>query len=507
MTGLSLIFLIVSILFTLPVLIIGYYYLVQFFCALRYPRSHLPSFFRLEHFPLVSILIATYNEKYVIQRSLDALKNIDYPREKIQLIIADDSTDETQAIIDEKCEELRCLGLDISVSRRPSRTNFKSGALNQVSNLLRGDYVFLLDSDSVVPSEALQKGLSVFMTRSDISFISFRVGHYNREESLITRLYALPLDLGDTLGKMGAYLMNLPFSFQGGFVLISKSSLEEVGYWSNSTIVEDADLSCKLYVAGKKGIYLSDVKILSEDPPSFNVWKKQTARVVQGWAKCLINHSKTILRAEKMSRWNKMVLLLALLSPVASLSWIVTNFISSFSIVAGISTAETSIFSNPVYIAVVSTPGVAILIAAIFALHVQRIMTPRNLALIPFLPYVGLFMLTTNSVGFINSLLGQTGFFYRTPKRGQYRNEESTEYLRTTQPGMIGIVEIALSSAALVLSILVLTHGVLFLALSLFCYSVLTLKSMNLTVRERGKKRENERSETVVAPPIIAQSK
>ncbi|TMH94767.1 glycosyltransferase, partial [Candidatus Bathyarchaeota archaeon] len=111
---------------------------------------------------LVSILIAAYNEKFVIGRTLDTIKSLDYPARKIQVIIADDSTDDTTNVIDKKVGELNSSGIVTLVSRRNNREGFKSGALNHAAPLLRGEYVLLLDADSTVTPGSLSRGLAAF---------------------------------------------------------------------------------------------------------------------------------------------------------------------------------------------------------------------------------------------------------------------------------------------------------------------------------------------------------
>ena len=493
----------ISIAFTLPVLVVSYFYAIEFFNALRYPRNISPDDSELKDHPKVSILIATYNEKNVIEGSLDAIKAIDYPHVKLQLVVADDSTDETRIIVDRKCDELRRCGIDVAISRRDSRTHFKSGALNYASRLLNGEFVLLLDADSVVPSDVLVKGLGTFLARPSISFVSYRVGHYNRNQNLTTQLYALTLDVGDTLGKMGAYAMNLPFSFQGGFTLITRYALERVGYWSSGTIVEDADLSCKLYESGMQGIYLSNTSILSEDPQSLGVWKKQTARVAQGWAKCLTKHFRRILTSKDLSFGRRLALIFGLLSPIASLSWIVVNFMSALAVVSGSNASEASIFSNPAYVALITAPGIIILAAAMYALYVQGIMTSRNLLLIPLLSYVGFFMLTSNSIGFMSGLCGRTGHFFRTPKYGSSAKTGASRYSINSSIDMTFLIESVLSAAALFLSILVLIDGVWLLSLSLFAFSALTLRSMSLPAALKIETYDaEERATTVIVPTI-----
>ncbi|TMI35214.1 glycosyltransferase, partial [Candidatus Bathyarchaeota archaeon] len=137
----------ISLAFSIPGLLFSYYSVILFLSTFRYPRS-------LPEGPLpgdpsfVSILIATFNEKFVIANTLEAIKSLDYPRDKLLVVIADDSFDETVEVIDKKLLELNSLGIQSVVSRRKGRAGFKSGALNYVVPLLKGDYVLLLDADS-----------------------------------------------------------------------------------------------------------------------------------------------------------------------------------------------------------------------------------------------------------------------------------------------------------------------------------------------------------------------
>ena len=213
----------------MPGLLFSYYSVILFLSTFRYPKS-LGDEPPLRETPIVSILIATFNEKFVVANTLDALKSLDYPRDKLQVVVADDSSDETVDVIDGKLFELNNLGIHALVSRRKGRAGFKSGALNQTAPLLKGDFVLLLDADSTVKPDVLKRGLNAASHDPRIGFVSFRVGHYNREQNLTTRLFALQQDQGDTVAKMGAYSIDAPYSFQGGFVLVSMAVLREVGF-------------------------------------------------------------------------------------------------------------------------------------------------------------------------------------------------------------------------------------------------------------------------------------
>lgn len=503
---LSFFFLLISLTFSIPVLVISYYFLIQFLSALRYPRTLGLEYSPMDTHPLVSVLIATYNERSVIERTLDAVEHVDYPHGRIQVIVADDSDDETREVIDRKLDALRHRGMEAVVSRRENRRGFKSGALNLASRFLKGDYVLLLDADSTVPKDVLTRGLGALKNDPSLSFVSYRVGHYNREQNLSTRLFALSQDTGDVFSKMGAYSLDLPFSLQGGFALISAQDLKQVGYWGDDTIVEDADLSVKLYTAGKRGIYLSDLKIMSEDPPTLGVWKKQAARVSQGWAFCARNRFYEILNTPRLSKSKRAALLIGLLAPFASLSWIVVNFLSALSIVLRIDEPANSIFSNPVYVGIVAVPGFSLIGSALYVLHVQRILTLRNITIIPLLSYSSLGMITANSIGFLNGILGKSGFFFRTPKTGL--NNWERQYSLSPKLDRTSIAEGVIAVAALILCISVLRDGVWFLGFSLLAFGALTLKSMHLSqlfsqgsrpYQTRLQQESREKSELAVA--------
>jgi cellulose synthase/poly-beta-1,6-N-acetylglucosamine synthase-like glycosyltransferase len=471
----------VSLAFSLPVLAYTYYTLILFFSSLLYPRPFIAEDGQPTDYPHVSILIATYNEKFVIGRTLDALRRLNYPHDKLHVIVADDSTDETREIIQRNVEELNLLGISAVVSWRENRSGYKGGALNHAVGLLKGDYVLLLDADSLVPTDALVRGLTAFERREALAFVSYRVGHYNRNQNLVTRLYALTIDAGDALTKMGSYRLDTPFSFQGGFTLVSTAAIKDAGYWSNDTIVEDADLSCRLFALGLKGIYLSDVSIVGEDPPSLEVWKKQMSRVAQGWAGCVRRLWRTIITAPRLSSGRKIALLLTLISPFSSLSWIVVTFISALAIVLGIGTPADSIFANPIYIALVSIPLLAVFGGAIIALRAQKILTAGNLILIPLISYGTYSMLTAISIGFLSGVSGKKGSFFRTPKAGDESTPGENGYFRALKPDRTTITEGALAIFAILLALLVALRGTWFLALALAGFGALTLRSMSLS--------------------------
>jgi cellulose synthase/poly-beta-1,6-N-acetylglucosamine synthase-like glycosyltransferase len=499
----SLVVALVTLAFSIPVFALEYYWVFLLGSSVKYPRDLGRDEVRLDRYPIVSILIATFNERYVIERSLEAIKSLDYPKDKLQVVVADDSNDQTIEIIDEKVRDLNRSGIMALVSRRPTREAFKCGALNKGMEKVVGEYVLLLDADSIISPDTVTKGIDTMENHPRASFVSFRYGHYNRNYNLVTQLFALTQDIGDTLSKMGAYRIDAPFSLQGGFTLVRAKDLRDVGQWTNERIADDTDISIKMYLAGKRGIYLSNVKIMAEDPSTLEAWKKQVARTSQGWWRCIAKYGRTIMTARNVSLRKKLGLVLMLMAPFTSLAWIIVTFLSAFAVVLNLIPPANSLFNNPIYVVVTAVPIVVSMASGAWALRVQGLMTARNMILIPALGYASGGMLTLGSMGFFYGVFDRMGFFlYRTPKSGS-KEADKTRYFRALTNDRNAIVEGALSVLAIALSGFVLLRGVWFLSLSLIGFGAFTLKSMNLSRHLRAKE-QAPTPRIEVAEPAVA---
>jgi hypothetical protein len=189
-----------------------------------------------------------------------------------------------------------------------------------------------------------------------------------------------------------------------------------------------------------------------------------------------------IITAPAVPLQKRVGLLLMLMAPFSSLSWIVVTFLSTFTVVFSLIPPAYSIFSSPVYVAIVTIPFVISLISGAWALKVQGLMTARNVALIPMLGYASGGMLVMGSIGFFYGVFDRMGFFlYRTPKSGSEKEMTKTSYFRHLSNDRNSIVEFVLGVAGIFLAWFVFIHGVWFLALSMFGFGLFTLKSMNLS--------------------------
>jgi hypothetical protein len=173
--------------------------------------------------------------------------------------------------------------------------------------------------------------------------------------------------------------------------------------------------------------------------------------------------------------------LIFLLGPFAGLSWIVVTFVSALALILGFTAPANSIFSNQIYIAIVTLPVIFFFVSGGYALYVQKIMTPKNLVLLPLLSYTNSCMVTAISIGFLNGIRGKSGFFFRTPKMGFESKGGNMHYFGDLRLDKIAIAEGFLATVAIGLGILIALQGVWLLFFSLVGFGVLTLKSMNLS--------------------------
>lgn len=479
---------IISILFTIPVLMVSYYQLVLFIYSLRYPHNLEKETPVLTEYPVVSVLIASYNEKYVIDKSVDSVIATKYPKDKLQIVFADDSTDETISIVDAAAERAKRAGIDAVVFRRPDRDNFKSGSMTLAMALVKGEYVLQLDSDSRILEDTILKGVHAFQIHPDASFVSFRVGHYNRYFNTITALFAVSQDQGDTISKMGSYLPNFPFSGQGGYIMYKSSDIRRVGLWSEHIEIDDAKISWKLYTAGTRGIYLSNARIMSEDPETLEIWKKRAYQIQKGWTKIASVYFSKTIRSKDISARDKFILFLTYLSPFTNLSWIITSFLSGFSLVFAWQAPSTSVFSNPIYVVIVTVPTVVFYLSAFYALKVQKIVTTRNLIMIPVLTYASACMIILGAIAFIQGLFRKSTPYFKTPKSGEKKFTKDIDYNRELKLWKVSYLELAFSLVGAFLGAWSLYVGVWVLGLSMFGFSILTIKSLNLSrlLKSRG---------------------
>ncbi|MEW6702584.1 MAG: glycosyltransferase [Bacteroidota bacterium] len=239
---------------------------------------------------MVTIQLPLYNELYVIERLIDAVCEIDYPKEKLEIQLLDDSTDETVDLVARLVKEKQELGFDIYHVRRNSREGFKAGALKEGLKTAKGKYIAIFDADFIPKKDFLKNTLKYFSSEN-IGMVQTRWEHLNEEYSLLTKIQALALDghfvIEQTVRNKAGFFIN--FNGTGG--VWKKECIEDAGNWHADTLTEDLDLSYRAQLRGWKFVYLRDFTTPAELPAEMNALKAQQFR----WTKGAIETMKKIL--------------------------------------------------------------------------------------------------------------------------------------------------------------------------------------------------------------------
>jgi cellulose synthase/poly-beta-1,6-N-acetylglucosamine synthase-like glycosyltransferase len=264
------------------------YFIVYLFLKNRrrvpQPLSH------FEQLPIITVQLPLFNEIYVVERLLKSVSELDYPRERLQIQVLDDSTDETRQLTASCAQKLTERGFDVELIHRTDRVGYKAGALEAGLATARGDFVCILDADFVPQRELLRSAVH-FFTDPKVGMIQTRWGHINRGYSLLTRVQAMFLDGHLLLEQVARSRSGRFFNFNGTAGIWRKSCIAESGGWQHDTLTEDLDLSYRAQLAGWKFVFLTDVVTPAELPVDMNGFKSQQHR----WTKGSIQTCKKLL--------------------------------------------------------------------------------------------------------------------------------------------------------------------------------------------------------------------
>jgi cellulose synthase/poly-beta-1,6-N-acetylglucosamine synthase-like glycosyltransferase len=241
--------------------------------------------------PTVTIQLALYNEATVVQRLLDSVAAIQYPRDRLEIQILDDSTDETCDIAVRRAEVLREMGLDVAYLHRRDRVGYKAGALAAGLRVAKGELVALFDADFLPPADFLRSVIPHF-DDPGVAMVQARWGHLNREHSLITRVAALMLDGHHLVENRVRAAAGWLFNFAGTGGVWRKRAIEEAGGWQHDTLTEDLDLSYRAQLIGWRFVYRETIVTPAELPEDIGAFRAQQFR----WATGTVQTSRKLLR-------------------------------------------------------------------------------------------------------------------------------------------------------------------------------------------------------------------
>ena len=282
--------LIIIIIYTLALLLIFFYSLAQlnlYFNYLKAKKSNQDcETFNLNNpheVPYVTIQLPLYNEKYVVERLLNNIATIEYPKDRLEIQVLDDSTDESVLQTKDQIEELRANGLDIIHITRVNRKGFKAGALKEGLKIAKGEFIAIFDADFLPKPNWLLKTIPYFKDEQ-IGVVQTRWGHINRNYSMLTKVQAFALDFHFILEQVGRNFGNHFINFNGTAGVWRKSCILDAGDWQGDTLTEDLDLSYRAQLKDWKFKYLEDVETPAELPVVISAARSQQFRWNKGAA-------------------------------------------------------------------------------------------------------------------------------------------------------------------------------------------------------------------------------
>lgn len=294
---------VILIIYFFCLLLVLFYSILQLSLAVAYVRNRKKkeSAIRPDFDPAkagkVTVQLPMYNELYVADRIIEKVAAFDYPADKFQIQVLDDSTDETKDVIAKKVAEVAARGINIQHIHRTDRTGYKAGALDAAMDQVEGDFIAIFDADFVPDSDFLQKTMPYFEDEG-VGVVQTRWGHINKNYSLLTELQAFGLNGHFAIEQGGRNAAGHFINFNGTGGIWRKKCIEDAGGWEHDTLTEDLDLSYRAQIKGWRFKYLEHVIAPAELPITMSALKSQQHRWMKGGAECFIKMWKTLVTAK-----------------------------------------------------------------------------------------------------------------------------------------------------------------------------------------------------------------
>jgi len=362
--------------------------------------------------PRVTVQLPVYNERYVVDRLLDAAAALDYPADRLEIQLLDDSTDNTTDIAAGKIETLRARGVNVVHVRRADRAGFKAGALQAGLECASGELLAVFDAD-FVPSPSFLKETAPYFQDADVGMVQTRWEHLNESYSLLARAQAISLDGHFVVEHAARMERGAFFNFNGTAGLLRKACIVDAGGWQADTLTEDLDLSYRAQMKGWRFVFASHVACPAELPVEMNAFKSQQHRWVKGSiqvARKLLpalwrSNAPLAVKIEATFHLSANVAYVALLLLALLVYPVVLQRYESQSIVFTV--ADTLLFLT----ATIST-------LVYFAVAQRRLRGGWAVRLhyLPLVMSLGIGLAVNNTRAVLSALFGGRGVFERTPK-------------------------------------------------------------------------------------------
>src|SRR3990172_6717288 len=369
--------------------------------------------------PSVTIQLPIYNEKYVAKRLVDAVCMMDYPKEKMRIMVLDDSDDETTDILFDVVAKYKKQGFQIDHVRRGTRKGYKAGALKYAMQITDTEFVAIFDADFIPPNWFLKRAIPHF-SKSNIGLVQCRWGHVNENYSAITQAQALSLDFHFLIEQKAKSNSNLFMNFNGTAGIWKCDCIEDAGGWHTATLVEDLDLSSRAQMKGWKCVFLPDIVVDAELPVQMNAAKRQQFRWAKGSIQCAIKLLGDVV-IKKIPFDTKIQAFVQLTRHIVHPLMLIQFLILPILLSAKFNLYAVSILPLLTIVAYLAM-GPVVYIMIIRNLWMQS-WKSKTLAYL-YLIFYSAGMSVNNTVAVFDALLGKKNEFLRTPKYGIVNNAD-----------------------------------------------------------------------------------
>lgn len=375
-------------------------------------------------YPPVTIQLPIYNEGNTIHRLFEAVSKLKWPKSKLEILVLDDSKDETSILVENEINSYRSLGFDIKAVRRADRTGFKAGALQNALKHSHGDYIGIFDADSIPREDFLEATIPLLESDSELGFIQTRLGYSNRSFNELTEAFAIALDNHYQLELPGRQNLSLISTFNGSAGVIRREALIDIGGWRWYTLTEDADLSARMAVNGWKSRYLNEVVVGSEVPYTLDDFIEQQSRWAMGGIQAAPRLLKPIWLSKHHSLPQKLEATIHLTNYLVFPVMVVSSALLVCLIVLGFD-------PKPIYLSsigllsLIGSLGVSLMYAFSLRFAGHRIL--GKIRYLSLLGAIGVGMSPRLSVMMVGNLLSRKSEFVVTPKYNMDGNSNPTD--------------------------------------------------------------------------------
>ena len=367
--------------------------------------------------PYVTIQLPVYNEMYVVERLIDSICKLNYPKNRMEIQVLDDSSDETVALVKAKVNYWKEQGVQIEQLIRPTRSGFKAGALAFGLETAKGEFIAIFDADFDPEAEFLNRTLCYFKNEK-VGVVQTRWKHMNKNYSLLTKLQAFALDAHFTIEQTGRNKGGHFINFNGTAGIWRRRCIDDAGGWEADTLTEDLDLSYRAQMRGWKFQYLEEVESPAELPVTMSALKNQQFRWAKGAAECAKKNLGKMLLKRGLGFTTKVMAIFHLLNSFLYICIIMLAFMSV--------TLMYFVSNHPEYASVYDSLQVFFISTVILGLvyYVGSTLKTENRLKdsVKFILYYFIFLSVSmslslyNTIGVIEGYLGRKSPFVRTPK-------------------------------------------------------------------------------------------